>query len=162
MFFESVEDDKLTDDVQIGFMRFSLTNLFTSFQSITITTPPIVFVILIYRKSRKRLTPNYTGKLNERNQHSNEQDVKLGTDSSAEDAIIKSHLPLPHWTIYIAWMVNILAILGSAFYLLLISMQWGKDKSEDWLTTFLLSFMESFFIMDPLKVTVLVEVSRIL
>jgi polycystin 1L2 len=152
MFFKSSEDEEIADEVKIGFMRFSLTNLFTSIQSIAITTPPIVFVILIYRKSRQRLTFKGSEKLKD----FIEQDGKSETVASADDAITRSRRPLPHWAIYIAWVVNTLAILGSTFYLFLISMQWGKGKSEEWLTTFLLSFMESFFVMDPLKVPFLI------
>lgn len=155
MFFKSAEDENITDGVKIGFLQFSVTNLFTSIQSIVITTPPIILVILIFRNSRQSLTINHAGKLNEKTLHFIERNTSE-TVSSADDAIIQSRLALPHWAIYIAWAVNILAILGSTFYLFLISMQWGKTKSEEWLTTFLLSFLESFFIVDPLKVTVFV------
>ncbi|XP_061167318.1 uncharacterized protein LOC133176177 [Saccostrea echinata] len=158
MFFKSSEE-QTASEFKIGHLRFSLTNLIISIQSIAITTFPIIFVILIYRKSRQKRRVNHKDKykaelLNEK--------ISASEYSSADDPFIGNRLPFPHWAVYIAWAVNILAILGSTFYLFLISMQWGKAKSEDWLTTFVLNFLESFFIVDPLKVMIVAVILALL
>ena len=59
---------------------------------------------------------------------------------------------LPYWCNYIAWFLAFAAVFLSAFFIMLYSMQWGKQKSEEWLTTFLLSFFESVLCLDPVKV----------
>ena len=59
---------------------------------------------------------------------------------------------LPSWCNYIAWFLAFAAVFLSAFFIMLYSMQWGKQKSEEWLTTFLLSFFESVIFLDPIKV----------
>jgi hypothetical protein len=41
-------------------------------------------------------------------------------------------------------------------------MEWGKSKSEEWLLCFFLSFFESIFIMDPLKVCITIYYSILL
>ncbi|XP_062602879.1 uncharacterized protein LOC134264616, partial [Saccostrea cucullata] len=69
-----------------------------------------------------------------------------------EDLLDNSSLPLPHWVRRIAWFVVFLSVLTSAFFLLLYSMEWGIAKSEEWLSSFLLSFLESLLCVDPLKV----------
>jgi hypothetical protein len=47
----------------------------------------------------------------------------------------------PHWVVYIAWIVVVLSILVPAFFMILFSMEWGTSKSEEWLTTFVLSVL---------------------
>jgi len=39
-----------------------------------------------------------------------------------------------------------------AFFVLLYSIEWGKQKSEEWLTTFLMSVFESILFVDPIMV----------
>ena len=60
----------------------------------------------------------------------------------------------PSWTLYVGWTLVFLSITVSGFFLILYSMEWGKSKSEDWLVAFVLSFVESVIMLDPLKVTI--------
>ncbi|KAI8500904.1 hypothetical protein Bbelb_209990 [Branchiostoma belcheri] len=69
---------------------------------------------------------------------------------------------MPHWFIYLAWAMLFLASLASAFFLVLYSMEWGNDKSIQWLTTFGLSFGHSMFIVHPGKAVFVVLVMTIL
>ncbi|XP_078692145.1 polycystin-1-like protein 2 [Branchiostoma floridae x Branchiostoma belcheri] len=69
---------------------------------------------------------------------------------------------MPHWFIYLAWAMLVLASLVSAFFLVLYSMEWGNDKSIQWLTTFGLSFGHSMFIVHPGKAVFVVLVMTIL
>jgi hypothetical protein len=48
--------------------------------------------------------------------------------------------------------VVFLTIVVSAFFTILYSMQWGRDKSVQWLTTFLLSFIQNVIVVQPIKV----------
>ena len=59
---------------------------------------------------------------------------------------------LPYWCNYIAWTIVFLACLVAAFFTILYSMQWGSAKAGDWLKAFLLSFIESLIIIQPVKV----------
>lgn len=61
-------------------------------------------------------------------------------------------LKFPYWVAYIAWLLVVVGSFLSAFFVMLFSMQWGKQKSEEWVTTFLMSFIESVFCLDPIKV----------
>ena len=51
-----------------------------------------------------------------------------------------------------AWLLIIGAIGASAFFIVLYSMSWGKQKSEEWLMSFIMSIIESFTFIDPLTV----------
>lgn len=45
-----------------------------------------------------------------------------------------------------------------AFFVILYSMQWGKERSNAWLGTMALSFFQSLLVMDPLKVFIITAV----
>ncbi|XP_070188678.1 polycystin-1-like protein 2 [Littorina saxatilis] len=62
--------------------------------------------------------------------------------------------PLPHFWVYINWVLLVLTVLLCAFFMILYSMQWGSTTSEEWLAAFFLSFFESFFLMEPIKVLI--------
>ena len=59
---------------------------------------------------------------------------------------------LPHWCVYVAWFLVVLAVLASAFFTVLYSFQWGGETSKAWLVTFLLSFIQSVVLMQPIQV----------
>lgn len=59
---------------------------------------------------------------------------------------------LPHWCRYIAWLLVFLATTASAFFIFLYSIQWGKQKSEEWLMSMLFSIGQSVLIIQPIKV----------
>jgi len=60
--------------------------------------------------------------------------------------------PLPHFFVYITWVMLVGTMATCAFFLNLYSMQWGSTTSEEWLASFFASFAESFFLFEPLKV----------
>lgn len=59
---------------------------------------------------------------------------------------------LPFWCLYVAWCLVVLSIVASGFFVILYSLEWGSEKSSRWLTAFILSFIESVFLIQPLKV----------
>ena len=59
----------------------------------------------------------------------------------------------PCWLRVVAWLLVVLAILPSAFFVILYSMEWGTEKSNQWLTAFFLTFIEEAAVIDPLKVS---------
>ncbi|XP_019643742.1 PREDICTED: polycystic kidney disease protein 1-like 2 [Branchiostoma belcheri] len=60
-----------------------------------------------------------------------------------------SGLQLPHWSVYVGWTLLVLTTLASGFFLMLYSMEWGRDKSIQWLTAFGLSFLQSMVVVQP-------------
>ena len=48
--------------------------------------------------------------------------------------------------------VVFLCVVVSGFFTILYSMEWGKKKSLEWLSTFVLSFFQSVIVVQPVKV----------
>lgn len=59
---------------------------------------------------------------------------------------------LPHWCVYVAWCLVFLSTTVSATVTFLYSMEWGKEKSIAWLTSMLLTIVESVSLIQPTKV----------
>ncbi|XP_035694650.1 polycystic kidney disease protein 1-like 2 [Branchiostoma floridae] len=62
---------------------------------------------------------------------------------------------LPHWCLYVGWALLVLTTLVSGFFLLLYSLEWGRDKSVKWLTAFGLSFLQSMVVVQPAQAIML-------
>jgi polycystin 1L2 len=52
-------------------------------------------------------------------------------------------------------IVTLLSIAVPAFFVVLYSMQWGRERSNAWLISMFLSFFESLFVIDPIKVFII-------
>lgn len=62
---------------------------------------------------------------------------------------------LPCGFLIVAWFLAICAIAGSAIIVLFYSMQWGNDKSRQFVISVFTSFLQSAFIIQPLKLVIL-------
>ncbi|CAD5126282.1 DgyrCDS14438 [Dimorphilus gyrociliatus] len=56
------------------------------------------------------------------------------------------------YTVPIGWCVAAIAALTAAFFTILYSIQWGKEKSLQWLLSFTMSFVYSIMLIQPVKV----------
>ncbi|XP_072925767.1 polycystin-1-like protein 2, partial [Hemitrygon akajei] len=59
---------------------------------------------------------------------------------------------LPWWFVYIGWFLVFVTSGISAFFTMLYSFDYGKEQSTQWLVSMIVSFLESIFIIQPLKV----------
>ena len=159
MFFRSSTEESSSMQFEIGFIRFSLSTLYISVISVIITTPPILCVVLAFRKSkvRERKPDSAISKNWETKHKSDSHDASKSSNYILqrlnEDIMFGDiNLILPFWCVYLSWTILVLTAATCAFFLLLYSMEWGKEKSQEWISSFFLSFLESFLFIDPLKV----------
>lgn len=173
MFFTPQDEDIISPDtVRIGAFRLSLKTAYVSVVGAVITVVPTFLITHLFRTAKnKQIKQNKKTSKNSKNR-SDVSEMKLDDNikkycdvgvlnDSGKTEVINTEIKLinkgklPHWVIYIAWTILTLAIVTSAFFMLLYSMEWGKKTSEEWLTSFVLSFFESILVVDPLKVSVL-------
>ena len=65
----------------------------------------------------------------------------------------KQKYPLPYWCAYMAWALAILCSLTGMLFIIFYSLQWGKEKSNKWLSSLLISTVQSVVLIQPAKVT---------
>ena len=141
--------------ISVGPITFSLSGIYISLISSLIAAPPIFIVTYIFRNSRQRSLRNSSKKTVEETTHGKLSLRYKETIDYANDSTTHDRLSLPFWCKFISWGIVTTAVLVSGFFLILYSMEWGKTKSEEWLLCFCMSFFESIFILDPLKVSIL-------
>uniref|UniRef100_A0A803TRM4 Polycystin 1 like 2/pseudo n=1 Tax=Anolis carolinensis TaxID=28377 RepID=A0A803TRM4_ANOCA len=59
---------------------------------------------------------------------------------------------LPSWFVYIGWLLVVVTSGVSGFFTMLYGLHYGKENSIKWLISMAISFFESIFITQPLKV----------
>lgn len=126
--------DNKSSQIQLGPLKFSLASIYISFISLLLTIPAMFLITFLFRNS-----PQW-----KKDKHMSDMDRLTISESKSKR--------LPCWCQFVAWGLVAASVVSSGFFLILYSMEWGKSKSEEWLLCFFLSFFESIFIMDPLKV----------
>ena len=79
--------------------------------------------------------------------------ISLNESIESEMAAVKNtKFSLPFFCSYIGWVISLVCILVSVFFLWVFGIIFGNDVVYKWLTAFLISFFTSFFIFEPIKV----------
>jgi len=201
MFYKADSPNSGKQAIQVGPIKFTLSQLFTSIVSTMIVVPVNVIIVTLFRKAKvvhhgilpvssKRAnhvakqrhwrqniqsiefessTTNFDSasgefettdreayssrkRSNFLNIFSKNKTVEYKRESKQDEMNKKRGRTLPHWVIYISWTLCAVSTLVPAFFVILYSMQWGKERSNGWLTSIGLSFFQSLLVVDPLKV----------
>lgn len=78
--------------------------------------------------------------------------IKKDDDSDYEQKKSKKKFLFPYWCIYIAYVLVAVSSLTCGFFCMLYGFEFGKEKSEKWLTSMLVSFFQSVVVIQPFKV----------
>ncbi|XP_067671787.1 polycystin-1-like protein 2 [Haliotis asinina] len=160
-----------TQDVHLGPFTFSPQELTTSLMMSLIVVPINLLIVTLFRKASPKPPkrskssddldkPTKAGHLSKMWSSGGIFTVepvhmeKQHTPKVVRDApkAKKSCCVWPYWVIYVAWFLVALSIAAPAFFTVLYSFEWGADKSSRWLTSFVLSFVESVLLVQPAKV----------
>jgi polycystin 1L2 len=104
--------------------------------------PVNAIIVQIFRTASRR-TPIGAG---------DAADKERRTDLHKAMSAVKKTSCMPYWFIYIAWILVFLSVTASAFFTILYSLEWGNEKSVMWLTSFIVSFLQSILLLQPMKV----------
>ena len=175
---ENVESDQV---LRVGPIVFSAATLLVSLFSNLTVMPINVLIVMLFRKSKPRhyvdildgaASENNKGLLNrsknpyivgaEKQPDPEKNDTTDGAKSSDDDPKNKDEpkakkkrwgkYVFPWWGRRVAWGLAIISVLVSVFFVLLYSLEWGKLKSEEWLSALFFSFIQSILLEQPLKV----------
>ncbi|EDO32324.1 predicted protein, partial [Nematostella vectensis] len=154
MFF-NIGGDPDTSTVSLGPLTFSVRQLIIGIQSSFIALPVNILVVQIFRNLPLLKAPEdgtHKKKASEKRRKTE--------DSTHEKAVPKKNNKicpeqLPYWFLYVAWALCVTMILTSAAITLFYSMMWGKEISNQWLASTLVSFFQDAFLTQPIKVVAL-------
>ncbi|XP_078658361.1 polycystin-2-like protein 2 [Branchiostoma floridae x Branchiostoma belcheri] len=132
--------DDITADTKVynlGVAHFTVEELYTSLMTALTVAPVNLMIVQLFRMEAPLAA--------------NTPEMSIVTQGR-----VKKHLH--RWAKYVAWMTVFLASTGSAFFVLLYSMDWGKERSDSWMKAFILSLMGSSCVADTLQIVVLAVV----
>ena len=141
-----VANDKI---LEIGSITISAATILVSvFGSLTVV-PINTIIVTLFRKHRPKEWPaddEVIGLNGER--------IKVQRDGATTKRRKwwKKKYPLPYWCAYIAWALAILSSLTGMLFIILYSLQWGKEKADKWLSSLLISTVQSVLLVQPVKV----------
>ncbi|XP_078692961.1 polycystin-1-like protein 2 [Branchiostoma floridae x Branchiostoma belcheri] len=120
----------------LGFVRFTVEELYISFMTMLTVLPVNVMLLQLFRMGAPLSvnTPEMTIR------------------PSKQGYLRRTLFRLAK---YVAWVTVFLVSTSSAFFVLLYSMDWGKEKSDAWMKAFVLSFIGSSCVVDTLQIFVL-------
>ncbi|CAL1531591.1 unnamed protein product, partial [Lymnaea stagnalis] len=135
-------------DFEMGPIRLKYQQLYFSFVSAIITAIPLVLIMMIFRKAKTRTETEVPPWMHKLEAQLNALDkimmLKPGVDDMKDT--------WPRALRYLAWIIIVASVVVSSFFVILYTMEWGRDVSEEWLSTFFLAFVQSLCLVDPFKV----------
>ena len=94
---------------------------------------------------------SHTSQLNNKTQEAEGRDSKRKEGRAPRRK--RGRVMLPHWCVYVAWVL-VAAVSGvSIFITFSYSMEWGKEKSLAWLSAMFMSVFQSVLLVQPFKVS---------
>jgi len=134
MFFKTDDEQTVNSEaISLGPITLTPQQISNSLFSSLIVFPPVLIIAVFFSKSLPK---------------GQASDSARGKGKKGSGCKIQ----LPYWCVYIAWFLVALSMTVSAFFTILYSFEWGREKSTAWLTAFLLSFAESVILIQPVKV----------
>ncbi|CAH1250637.1 PKD1L3 [Branchiostoma lanceolatum] len=127
--------------LNLGFVRFAIEELYISLMTV-LTVLPVNLILLQLFRMEEQLSVNTP-------------EMSIRPSKQASGYFRKTLLRLAK---YVAWVTVFLVSTISAFFVILYSMDWGKEKSDSWMKAFILSFMGSSCVADTLQIFVLAVV----
>ena len=173
LFYRTVQD--ADPKIQIGPLKFSWRQVVVGLQSALIVTPVNLLIVAIFkntaekrynkvRASVKSTVPvvsswgGATGTKRETEEKeccSPQGKTSFWTRTIQRAKLMTKDFLFPYYFLYIAWFFSFLTVASSATFTFFFSLQWGKDISNEWLSSVLVSFTEDLFVLQPIKIVLI-------
>ena len=141
-----------------GPFEINLRQLMVGIQSSVVVVPINVIIMFIFKNSKP---PSVSANKPE-NKCSMKKSAKYKIREEMEEnnndityTKPKSKFWFPHWFVFIAYLLSAGACVSAAFFTVLYSIQWGKEKANQWLASVVVSLVQDIFFMQPVKIVIL-------
>ena len=148
--------------VHIGSLVIDLKQFVIGLQSSVIIIPVNVALVQIFRNLRPKDSKEQTHEDNkpETENEGDERKKKIGWQENGGGRSSKGKLP--HWFLYVAYVLCYLTSATCVFFTLLYSIQWGESVSTEWVIAMVTAFFQSVILLQPVKVVVMAVVFAVL
>lgn len=165
MFYEVGDESSTGTSVHVGPFSFSIKQLSIGITSSLVVLPANVLIVMFFRKARpaeakvgldKNQDPNGQSQKYElsgekaaksKEEYDEEEEGEKKKDKK------KKKKTLPHFFVYISYGLVLVTCTVSATFTIFYGLTFGKEKSEGWLSSMMVSFWQDVLISQPLKVS---------
>ncbi|KAL9957163.1 hypothetical protein ACROYT_G038767 [Oculina patagonica] len=148
MFYRVGENETPKNAIKIMGFSFSIRQVSIGIMSSLVVFPANLIIVTIFRKAKPKEN-RYTVKTE--HEEIDNVDVEMGEE--------KKKTPpkkgLPHWFIYVAYVIAFVAIATSGSFVIMYGMEFGPEKSAQWLSSMTISFLQDVLLTQPIKVFIL-------
>ena len=141
--------NKAEKTIQIGPLQFSWRQVIVGMQSSLIAVPINLLIVQMFRKASQWKDENKSSEVDFDNRQPGKFSyTKLPSKRHSRRILATLCLIIVY---FICFVVVALSGIFTTFY----SMFWGKDISNQWLASLLVSFVQDIFVMQPIKIILL-------
>ncbi|CAH1244449.1 PKD1 [Branchiostoma lanceolatum] len=158
MWYDTEKKVRTVHALTIGPITLTFHQLYVSFMSSILIFPVNIGLVTLFRRIREKESATFEVDGGEDRAETVEKGDCNDDQDKQSKKKKKKRFMFPHWVVYVAWIVAFLVTFTSAFFSVLYSLDWGAKKSIAWLTSMLMSFTMSVFVVDPIKVILLAAV----
>ena len=177
MFYQVGDESSTGTSVHVGPFSFSIKQLSIGITSSLVVLPVNVLIVTFFRKARPAEAKPSLDKDQDPHGQSMKYEVsgervkEKGKDSEThneededktKDNKKKKKKTLPHYFVYISYGLVFIACTVSATFTVFYGLTFGKEKSEGWLSSMMISFWQDVLISQPLKVSLSFSASAVI
>ncbi|XP_054724298.1 location of vulva defective 1-like [Uloborus diversus] len=172
MWYETTPEQPSPGAFKFGPLSLSPEQISVGLMSNLVVFPPTFLMVFFFRKSRARIlrkshvnvalhqqyarwrkdygscdVQKHKGKLTTKQ-------TRRADDEESQNRIPfkKSRCCLPWWCVYISWLLVILSVGSSMFFIWAYGLQFGNERTRKWLTSLVIAFFSSVLLTEPIKI----------
>lgn len=167
MFYQVGAESSSGTSVHVGPFSFSIKQLSIGITSSLVVLPVNILIVTFFRKARPKEAKEGLDKNQDPHGQSQKYEMEEAnaTVSKEEEKEVeeeedddkkkgkKKKKTLPHCFVYIAYVLVFITCTVSATFTIFYGLTFGKEKSEGWISSMMISFWQDVLISQPLKVS---------
>ena len=135
MWYGTENNSKVSFKFKVGPLSMGWNEFYVGCMTVLTVYPVVLVISELFRRTKKK---HYS------------EDILEQRFRLLDEGVEKE---LPRWVLVMAWILVFVAIITASFFTFLYSLDWGGDKSNQWLGAFFLSFIQALLLVDPLVVS---------
>ena len=143
MWFGTITDQNKDSGIKIGPIRLTYQQFFVGLMCSLIIVIPNMAITTIFKKSKPRSSGLQIQDILKKMRRKGHEETKSKKCSKFQ---------LPWWFLFFGYFLVFACVFVSGFFTVFYSLEWGKDKSLDWLLALLFSFTQSEIVVQPILV----------
>ena len=147
MFYRMEENETPKNAIKIMGFSFSIRQVSIAIMSSMIVFPASLIIETIFRKAKPKAS-QYEVKSGK--SEGDGVDIETGEEKKKSSR----KFALPDWFVYVAYVIAFIATCTSASFVIF-GMEFGRDKSVQWLSSIMVSFIQDVLFTQPIKMYIM-------